>query len=118
MAEDPHPNLLPRGEGTIARVAGALDHQYRMANGDQRTSHPDNPIRFPKTKANGRTPVRSPAAVNYQVYALESLLQPNVPEPAFDRGKRFIVAVFKGAAHKWRIFVGDVLQPKRDGRAI
>jgi len=49
---------------------------------------------------------------------LESLLYSNVPEPAFDRGKRFVVTVLKVAGHEWRIFVGHVLHSKRNRGVI
>jgi hypothetical protein len=49
---------------------------------------------------------------------LESFLQLDVPEPAFDRGKRFIVAVLEGGGDKGRIFVEHVLHPKRERRVI
>src|SRR6184192_1044694 len=43
---------------------------------------------------------------------LESFLYLDVPEPAFDRGKRFIVAVLEGGGHEWRIFIEHVLHTK------
>src|SRR5437899_4555390 len=46
--------------------------------------------------------------------ALESLLQPDVPEPAFDGGDRLVVAVLEGTSYERRIFVEDVLHTKRD----
>ncbi len=49
---------------------------------------------------------------------LESLLQLDVPESASDIGKGFVVVVRKGAGHKRRIFIGHVLHPNCDGRAI
>ncbi len=49
---------------------------------------------------------------------LESLLQLDVTEPTFDRGKRFVVAVLKGGGYEWRIFVEHVLHPKRERRVI
>src|SRR5262245_18507917 len=44
----------------------------------------------------------------------ESFLQLDVPEPAFDRSKRFVVAVLDVAGYKRRVFVENVLHPKRD----
>jgi hypothetical protein len=41
--------------------------------------------------------------------SLESLLQPDVPEPAFDVSNRLIVAVLEAAGYKRRFFVGHVL---------
>ena len=41
--------------------------------------------------------------------SLESLLQPDVPEPAFDVSNRLIVAVLEAAGYKRRIFIGHVL---------
>ena len=46
------------------------------------------------------------------VVFLESLLQLDVPEPAFDRGKRGVVVVLEGSSHKRRIEIEHVLQPK------
>jgi hypothetical protein len=49
---------------------------------------------------------------------LESLLQLDVPEPAFDRGKRFVVVVFEGAGLERRIVVTHVLHAKGDRGVI
>src|SRR5438874_6364739 len=46
------------------------------------------------------------------VTALESLLKLNVPEPAFDRGKRLVVVVPEGSSHKRGIEIEHVLHPK------
>src|SRR5256886_12241364 len=48
---------------------------------------------------------------------LESLFQPDVPEPAFDGSKRLVVAVLERASHERRIFIGHILHPKRDSRS-
>ena len=50
--------------------------------------------------------------------ALESLLQPDVPKPALDRGDRLVVAVLERAGHKRWICVEHVLHPKRDRGVI
>src|SRR5207249_2265520 len=52
------------------------------------------------------------------VCALESLLQADEPEPAFDRGNRFVVAVLKVTRHVWRIFVSYVLNAQSDRRVV
>src|SRR5256886_1246346 len=49
---------------------------------------------------------------------LKSLFQPDVPEPAFDGSKRLVVAVLERASHERRIFIGHILDPKRESRAI
>jgi hypothetical protein len=49
---------------------------------------------------------------------LKSLLQPNVPEPAFDGRKGLIVTVLEAACYKRRIFICHVLHAQRDGRVI
>src|SRR4029453_14629728 len=49
---------------------------------------------------------------------LESFLELHVPEAAFDRGKRFVVAVLIGGRHKRRVFVEPVLHTKRNGHVI
>src|SRR5436190_20202451 len=49
---------------------------------------------------------------------LESLLYLDVPEPAFDRGKRGVVVVPEGSSHKRWIEIEHVLQPKRKRRVI
>jgi hypothetical protein len=49
---------------------------------------------------------------------LESFLQLDVPEPAFDCGQRLVVAVLDVTGHKWRIRIEHVLHAKRDRRVI
>src|SRR5437870_3676908 len=44
----------------------------------------------------------------------ESLLQLDVPEPAFDRGKRFVVIILESAGYERRIGIEDVLHSKRE----
>src|SRR5260370_36547670 len=49
---------------------------------------------------------------------LESLLKLDVPESAFDCGKRLVVAVLKRARHKWQGFVEHVTPSKSNCRVI
>src|SRR6266496_3369496 len=49
---------------------------------------------------------------------LESLLQLDVPKSASDIGKGFVVVVLKVSGHERRIFIGHILQPNCDRRAI
>ena len=49
---------------------------------------------------------------------LESLLQLDIPESASDIGKGFVVVVLKVSGHERRIFIGHILQPNCDRRAI
>ena len=67
-----------------------------------------------KWKAKRPGSFQSPAAVNSSFLALESLLQSDVPEPAFDGGKRFVVAILEAASHERRIFIQHVLHTQRD----
>src|SRR4029453_405887 len=41
-------------------------------------------------------------------------LQPDVPEPALNRGKGFVVTVLEAASHEWGIFIRYVLHAQRD----
>src|SRR6478736_4246745 len=45
---------------------------------------------------------------------LEALLQADVPEPALNCGKRFIIAVLEAASHEWWIFIQHVLHAQRN----
>ena len=49
---------------------------------------------------------------------LEPLLYLNVPKPTFNRGKRFVVVVFRKASHERGITIEYVLHSQRDRRAI
>jgi len=49
---------------------------------------------------------------------LEALFQADVPEPAFDRGQRFVVVVLEGASDKRWILVEHVLHTERNGSVI
>jgi hypothetical protein len=49
---------------------------------------------------------------------LESFLELDVPEAAFDGGNRFVVAVLESAGHKRRVFVEHILHPECDRRVV
>src|SRR5215510_9623030 len=59
-----------------------------------------------------------PGRCEFVLAALEALLQPDVPEPAFDRGQRLIIAVLEVASHERWIEVAYVLQTKRNRGVI
>src|SRR5262249_47169009 len=48
----------------------------------------------------------------------EPLLQLHIPKPAFDRGKRLIVAVLNTAGGERRIFIEHILYPNGNGGVI
>src|SRR6266481_8855177 len=52
--------------------------------------------------------------MNQSRFGLESLLYSDVPEPAFDRGQRLVVAILEAAGHEWWILIEHVLHSKRD----
>ena len=49
---------------------------------------------------------------------LEALLQPDLPEPAFDRSNRFVIAALEIAGYKRWILVQHVLHAERDRGVI
>ena len=49
---------------------------------------------------------------------LKSLLQLDVPEPAFDRGQRFVVAVLEGCRSEGWIYVEHILHPECNRHVI
>jgi len=64
--------------------------------------------------------VDRPQAGGYNIceIALEPFLYLEIPEAAFDGGKRFVVVVLKRAGHKWGIGIKHVLHSKRECYAI
>jgi hypothetical protein len=92
--------------------------QMTICNQRRAKTAPDEPGRFSQNKSERPGTCKEPGRVNLPKAALESLLQSDVPEPAFDGGQRFVVAVLKAAGDEGRILVGDILHPKRDGRAV
>src|SRR5262249_7095328 len=66
-------------------------------------------------KQNGRARVFEPGRCELtNVTVLESLLQSDVPESAFDSGKRFIVPILEAACHERRIRIAHVLYAQRN----